>query len=102
MQIQVRVSKRSDEIAEQVRAYAEYRIFSAIAGKGSEVGLVAVHLSTREIPPIGRTATCIVSVRLRHEVVRVKARSTHPAAAIDTAAARLADAIAPEPRMAQP
>lgn len=102
MQIQVRVSKRSDEITEQVRAYAEYRIFSAIAGKESKVGLVAVHLRTREIPGVGGTATCILSARLPHRIVRVKARSTHPAAAIDAAAARLADVIALEPRMAQP
>jgi ribosome-associated translation inhibitor RaiA len=102
MQIHVRVSKRSDEISEQVRAYAEYRIFSAIAGTGSEVAVVAVHLSTREIPHIGRTATCIVSVRLLHQILRVKARSTYPAAAIDMAAARLADAIALEPRTARP
>lgn len=96
MQIDIRVSKRSEDIAEQVRAYAEYRIFSAIAENVLGVQSVDVYLRTSDIPGIGVSAMCVLSARLPCRTIRVKARTSHATAAIDKAAARLAHAIAVE------
>ena len=94
MQIHVRVSRLSTAITDQVRAYAEYRIFSAIGDKARVVRRVVVNLVARELPHGGTLATCTLSARLAHRVLRISARSTHPAAATDKAAVRLTETLA--------
>jgi ribosome-associated translation inhibitor RaiA len=96
MQIQIRVSRPSAAITDQIRAYAEYRIFSAIGDKAPDVRRVVINLAVHERPRGRMSATCTVSARLLGRMVRTGARSTHPAAAIDQAAAWLTEAIGVE------
>ena len=87
--MRIRISVIDIPIADQKRAYAEYRVFRAIAPYEPQVGAVDV--------VVGRKSAahpqflCTVTVDLgRSGHIKTQARATHPSAAIDRAADRTA------------
>jgi ribosome-associated translation inhibitor RaiA len=75
---------------EQMRAYAEYRVFSQLAAFAHEVRTVRVVLSrsTDNLP-----TSCVISAELREgDRIRSRSRGTQPTRAIDSAAEKLAEA----------
>ena len=87
--MRIRVSGINIPIAEEKRAYAEYRFFTAIAPYEPQVGAVDV-LVGRELAA-RRQFFCAVTVDLgRSGYIRTQARAAHPSGAIDRAADRAA------------
>ena len=75
---------------EQIRAYAEYRVFSQLAVFAHEVRTVRVVLSRSTDD---RPTSCVMSAELRQGGrIRSRSRGTQPTGAIDSAAEKLAEA----------
>ena len=71
----------------QTKAYAEYRIFSSVAGFGDVVKTAGVSLTSRRP---GGAAGCVVSLTLDNGTrLRVRANGRHIYAAINRAAERI-------------
>jgi len=89
--MQIHVSGGLAPLGTQVRAYAEYRIFSRLAPLARRIGGVEVVLTGRTRNAL---ATCAVSADLGPAgSVRARVRRPQPIEAIDGAALALADAI---------
>lgn len=77
---------------DQTRAYAEFRMFAALARRHDLVGHVSITLRHRAAAP--PAVRCLVAMTLADGTrVRVTGRGTHPYGAIDRAAARVADVM---------
>jgi ribosome-associated translation inhibitor RaiA len=91
MKIEVQDTHRHFD--EQTRAYAEYRMFSALAAHGNAVDAVDVELTRaggRGSAETGEPFACRVAIRLRSgSAVEVTARAAHPYEAIERAARRI-------------
>lgn len=76
-----------EPIAPQIRAYIEYRMFSAIGRFGRK----CVHLSVRlDSTDVGARHSCVVALDLKQAGhVRVRATADHLYAAVDQSAQRL-------------
>jgi|ERR671913_263470 ribosome-associated translation inhibitor RaiA len=89
--MQIRVTGRPTPLGTQVKAYAEYRIFSRLAPLARRIGGVDVVLTG---PAANALATCAVTADLGPAgSVNARVRRPQPIEAIDGAAAALADAI---------
>jgi ribosome-associated translation inhibitor RaiA len=87
--MRIRISGLDAQIAEDKRAYAEYRFFASIAPHEPHIGAVDVVVG-RELTA-RRRFLCTVTVDLgRSGRVKTQARAMHPSAAIDRAADRTA------------
>ena len=87
--MRIRISGIDAPIADEKRAYAEYRFFTSIAPYEPQIGAVDV--------VVGQTLTarrqflCTVTVDLgRSGHIKTQARAMHPSGAIDRAADRTA------------
>lgn len=90
--MRIRISGIDAALADEKRAYAEYRLFRAIAPYQSHVGAVDVGVG-RDLA-VQRQFLCTVAVDLGHSGrIRTRARARHPSAAIDMAADRTARLI---------
>ena len=70
-----------------LRAYAEYRVFSALATIATELEHVRVHLASDFVRS---TMSCTIQAQLREgTIIRVRSRCRQPTKAIDRAAGRL-------------
>jgi len=86
MQLTVRDVNR--DFDQQTRAYAEYRAFAALAGRGEPIEQVTVTLARRGGP--AGTVACRIAVRLcSGEPIDVEAFAPRPYAAIERAAGLL-------------
>jgi len=84
--MRIRISVIDIPIADQKRAYTEYRVFRAIAPYVGAVDVVVGRKSAAH-----RQFLCTVTVDLgRSGHVKTQARGTHPSAVIDRAADRTA------------
>lgn len=87
--MRIRISGVNTPIADDKRAYAEYRFFTSIAPFEPQVGSVDVIVG-RELTARSRFL-CTVTVDLgRSGHIKTQARAMHPSAAIDRAAERTA------------
>lgn len=87
--MRIKISGLDASIADEKRAYAEYRFFTSIASYEPQVGAVDVVVG-RELTT-SRQFRCTVIVDLgRSGHVKTQARAMHPSAAIDRAADRTA------------
>jgi len=87
--MRIRVSGIDTPIAEDKRAYAEYRFFTSIAPYEPQIG--AVHVVVGRELTVGRQFLCTVTVDLGASGrIKTQARAMHPSAAIDRAADRTA------------
>ena len=85
--MRIRISGIDTTIADQKRAYAEYRVFRAIAPYEPQVG--AVDVVVRQEVAARRQFICTVTVDLGGPGhIKTQARAMHPGAAIDRAADR--------------
>jgi ribosome-associated translation inhibitor RaiA len=87
------------DLAEQVRAYSEYRVFSAVARFGRTVDLVEVTIDAEnpdapEERAAERHYTCSIVARTSAgDQVAVRAGSDHPYSVIDRAARQMTTAL---------
>ncbi len=87
------------DLADQVRAYAEYRVFSAVARFGRTVDLVDVTLDAEnpeeaERPLTERHYTCSIVARTSAgDEVAVRAGSDHPYSVVDRASRQMTIAL---------
>ena len=87
--MRIRISGIDTPIADEKRAYAEYRFFTAIAPFEPQVGVVDVVVGRESAAR--RQFLCTVTVDLgRSGHIKTQARAMHPSAAIDRAADRTA------------
>jgi hypothetical protein len=87
--MRIRSSDINTPITRETRAYAEYRVFTAIARFELRVG--AVDVVVRRDVMARRPFVCTVAVDLGSSGhVKTQARAMHPGAAVDRAAARTA------------
>jgi ribosome-associated translation inhibitor RaiA len=87
--MRIRISSLEPPIAEDKRAYAEYRIFTSIAPYEPHIAAVDVVVG-RELTA-RRRFLCTVTVDLgRSGRIKTQARAMHPSAAVDRAADRTA------------
>ena len=85
--MRIRISGLDASTTDQKRAYAEYRVFTAIAPYEPRIDAVDVAIS-RDVTARG-PFLCTVAVDLgRCGFVKTRARALHPSAAIDRAADR--------------
>jgi ribosomal subunit interface protein len=89
--IQISVVGRAPNLTEQVRAYAEYRLFSRISPWGRWITSVELAVQAQEDSP---EVTCDVVLTSGERTVRARARRRHPVAAIDAAVDDMARRIA--------
>ena len=88
--MQIHIRGTPPHVTMQIRAYAEYRVFSRLAPLARDVSSVLVVLSRT---PDDRHTVCAVSADLGTAgCVRARTRHPHPTGAIDAAADRLAAA----------
>lgn len=88
----IRISGIDTPPADETRAYAEYRLFRAIASYEPMIGAVDVAVG-RDLTA-RRPFLCTVAAELGPSGrIRTRARATHPSAAIDMAADRTARLI---------
>lgn len=80
--IQISVVGRAPSLTEQVRAYAEYRLFSRIAPWGRWITSVELAVEAQDD---SQEVTCDVVLTSGDRTVRARARRRHPVAAIDAA-----------------
>jgi ribosome-associated translation inhibitor RaiA len=91
--MQIHVAGAASYVTAQVRAYAEYRVFSRLAPLVDPAATVLV-VVTRSGDPVQSTV-CAVSADLGEAgTVRARSRHAHPSGAIDAAAEKLAAAVA--------
>jgi ribosome-associated translation inhibitor RaiA len=91
--MQIQVVGVASHLTPQVRAYAEYRVFTRLAPllRGAAEVLIVVTRSGETDQP----TVCAVSADLGPDGrIRVRARHPHPTGAIDAAAEKLAAAVA--------
>jgi ribosomal subunit interface protein len=87
--MRIRVSGIDTPVADEKRAYAEYRFFTALARYEPQVGVVDVVVGRES--EARRQFLCAVTVDLgRFGHIKAQARAAHPSAAIDRAADRTA------------
>lgn len=87
--MRIRISSIDTPIADEKRAYAEYRLFTAIAPYEPHVGAVSVAIG-RDLAA-QRQFLCTVTADLGCSGrIRTQARAMHPSGAIDRAAGRTA------------
>lgn len=88
-----------DDFDAQTRAYAEFRLFSALTRCNEAVEHVRVSL---QHPPMERdTVVCIVAIAMESgTVARVRARARHAYEAIDRAAVRVSNLLWRQSRVA--
>ena len=87
--MRIRISGIDTPIADEKRAYAEYRFFTSIAPYEPQVGAVDVVVGRKSTAH--RQFLCTVTVDLgRSGHIKTQARAVHPSAAIDRAADRTA------------
>ena len=80
-----------EPIAAQVRAYIEYRMFSAMSRFGRRIARLSVRLDSTHV---GNRYSCAVALDLTPAGrVRVRATADHPYAAIDQSAERLSRGV---------
>ena len=95
--MKIEVHDRRHQFDEQTRAYAEYRVFSALAAHGDAVNGVDVELTRTEAYTAEHDATgpgdafaCRIAIRLRSgREFEATSRATHPYEAIERAARRI-------------
>ncbi len=80
--IQISVVGKAPNLTEQVRAYAEYRLFSRISPWGRWITSVELAVLSADDSP---EVTCDVTLTSGERTVRARARRRHPVAAIDAA-----------------
>ena len=77
---------------EQLRAYAEYRVFTQLAAFADQVKVVRVFVSRSADD---RMTSCVMSAELDNAMrIQVRGRDTQPIRAVDFAAKRLAGSVA--------
>ncbi len=87
------------DLADQVRAYAEYRVFSAVARFGRTVDVVEVTLDADTLADAehegsGRHYSCsIVARTTAGEQITVRAGSDHPYSVVDRASRQMTTAL---------
>ena len=87
--MRIRISGIDTPLADEKRAYAEYRFFTAIAPYDPNVGAVDVVVGRESAAR--RQFLCTVTVDLgRSGHIKTQARAMHPSAAINRAADRTA------------
>jgi ribosomal subunit interface protein len=87
--MRIRVSGIDASVADEKRAYAEYRFFAAIARYETRIRAIDVVLTRHRAA--SRQFLCTVRVDLSEAGhVKTQARAVHPIAAIDRAAQRTA------------
>ena len=87
--MRIKITSLDTPIADEKRAYAEYRSFASIAPYEPQVGAVDVVVG-RELTA-SRQFLCTVIIDLgRSGHIKTQARAMHPSAAIDRAADRTA------------
>src|SRR5687768_11906767 len=80
-----------EPVAPQVRAYIEYRMFSAIGRFGRKCGRLSVRLGST---PVGTQYCCAVALDLKPAGrIRVRATADHLYAAVDQSAERLSRGV---------
>ncbi len=89
--IQISVVGRAPNLTEQVRAYAEYRLFSRIAPWGRWITSVELAVLAQDDSP---EVTCDVVLTSGERTVRARATRRHPVGAIDAAVDEMARRIA--------
>jgi ribosome-associated translation inhibitor RaiA len=96
MKMGIEVVGDEEVITAQTRAYAEYRVFAALAKHTERVRRVRVTLDQVNQAETGGTCRCEVSVLLLDPAGRVRRRAggQHPYAAINGAVERIAIAMA--------
>jgi ribosome-associated translation inhibitor RaiA len=91
--MRIEVTANDDSVSPQLRAYAEYRLFTTLARHARVIQRVWVILGSSD-PQAGGALTCEVDVSLRASgSARVLAHGSHMHAAIDSAAERIGDVI---------
>jgi ribosome-associated translation inhibitor RaiA len=76
---------------EQLRAYAEYRVFTQLAVFADQVKMVRVVVSRSADD---RMTSCVMSAELDNAIrIQARSRDTQPICAVDTAAKRLAQEV---------
>ena len=91
--MRIEVTAKNDAVSPQIRAYAEYRLFTTLARHARGIQRVSVILGSPD-PQAGSTFTCEVDVPLQGSgSTRVLAHGLHMHPAIDSAAARIGDVI---------
>jgi ribosome-associated translation inhibitor RaiA len=92
--MQMTVRDEEKQFDRQTHAYAEYRVFSALAGDGSSHRSVTVTLTRMDGTGSRYPVQCTVAVTMSSgDVVKVHALERHPYAAIDRAAALIGKAV---------
>ena len=87
--MRIEVTGKNDSATPQIRAYAEYRLFTTLARHARVIQRVCVILGSPD-PQTGGALTCEVDVSLRASgSARVLAQGPHMHAAIDGAAERI-------------
>jgi hypothetical protein len=95
VRLKVRIEIRDDgQLGAQTHAYAEYRVFAALAPLGNVVQHVMITLALADVsgahPVSGARLVCTVSVTTGPgQRAEVRAKGWHPYEAIDRAAARV-------------
>lgn len=89
--IQISVTGRAPNLTEQVRAYAEYRLFSRISPWGRWITSVELAVGAQDE---SQEVTCDVVLTSGEGTVRARARRRHPVAAIDAAVDEMTRRIA--------
>ena len=87
--MRIEVTAKTDSVSPQIRAYAEYRLFTTLARHTGAIRSVRILLGSSE-PQAGGAVTCEVDVALQASgSARVVAYGPHMHAAIDLAAERI-------------
>jgi ribosome-associated translation inhibitor RaiA len=95
MKLGIEILGYDEGITSQTRAYAEYRVFAALAKHTQRVRRVRIVLRHANQSESFGACTCEVSVSIEPAGrVRIRAGGTHPYAAINRAVERMAIAVA--------
>jgi ribosome-associated translation inhibitor RaiA len=87
--MRIEVTGKNDAVSPQIRAYAEYRLFTALARHARVIRRVRVILGSPD-SQAGGALTCEVDVSLQASAsARVLAHGPHMHAAIDLASERI-------------
>ena len=88
------IQPRGIEVDDQVRAYVEYRMFSAVSRFGRQCVRLNVHLEESDATPVGTRYGCAVALQLSPPGrVRVRATADRLYAAVDESAERLSRGV---------
>jgi len=87
--MRIEVTATNDSVSPQIRAYAEYRLFTTLARHAGAIRNVRIILGSSD-PQAGGGLTCEVDVGLQASgSARVVAHGSHMHVAIDSAAKRI-------------